>query len=223
MRQAIDTIFNLIQSRGEIPGLVMACVRQETDLGEVAIVETAPDRFGLTIVSGAAMTLADPAALADRLDVELRGGAIIEFDLDLDKVKERLEIIYAYEEELRCLRQQARVYRFRAEIRHPESQRYNADWRSCEQSVDLGCDATVELTPEVREGDEYDDGVVSHALVTFHGPVEDKDAVAAISRHFEASCSCEHDCCGHQNGGAWPIVKVGEGKWLAEVAYRPNY
>ncbi len=81
-----------------------------------------------------------------------------------------------------------------------------------------------------RHGEvEYDAGYTRYLRLTTSRPVTPDELKSALYI-YQRECACEHDCCGHYNGGAQsrllrPIGRLHSGKarrWVVPVHYTPN-
>lgn len=76
---------------------------------------------------------------------------------------------------------------------------------------------------------EFDAGYTRHLRLTTSRPVT-LDELRSVLYIYQKECACEHDCCGHYNGGAYghllkPIGRLHDGKarrWIIPVHYTPN-
>lgn len=81
-----------------------------------------------------------------------------------------------------------------------------------------------------RRGEvEYDAGYTRYLRLKTSRPVTPDELKSALYI-YQRECSCEHDCCGHYNGGAYghklkPVGRLRGGKarrWIVPVHYSPN-
>ena len=76
---------------------------------------------------------------------------------------------------------------------------------------------------------EFDAGYTRHLRLTTSRPVTPDEMRSALYI-YQKECACEHDCCGHYNGGARshllkPVGRLHGGKarrWIVPVHYTPN-
>ncbi len=112
--------------------------------------------------------------------------------------------------------------------------RYVASYKHLDESEDLGFTFKVVFGKTIlstnRHGEvEFDSGYTQYAYITTSRPVTKKELKQAM-HCFDRQCACEHDCCGHYNGGAWTHKLRAKGRqkarfhrrWSIPVNYNPN-
>ncbi len=81
-----------------------------------------------------------------------------------------------------------------------------------------------------RDGEvEFDAGYTRYLRITTSRPVTEEELCSTLYV-YRSECACEHDCCGHYNGGARhhevrPLTRLRGGKsrhWMVPVHYSPN-
>ena len=76
---------------------------------------------------------------------------------------------------------------------------------------------------------EFDAGYTRYLRLTTSRPVTPEE-LKSVLYVYQSECACEHDCCGHYNGGAHtsqlkPVGRLWGGKarrWIVPVHYSPN-
>lgn len=99
--------------------------------------------------------------------------------------------------------------------------RYNAAWAHLdeEESLDFSMEVFYGKTRYDSDGERKK--VVAH--VTVSRPITREELVQSL-HYFTTQCRCEHDCCGHWNGGASSPRQVTKDgiRWAIPLHYAMN-
>jgi hypothetical protein len=101
--------------------------------------------------------------------------------------------------------------------------KYNPAWAHLDESEYMGFDLKI-VYGKARYSDDGE-SVKTIAYATASKPVT-KSQMYQMLHAFDRSCRCEHDCCGHFNGGARysGLKKVSRNgrKWAIPIIYSAN-
>jgi hypothetical protein len=106
------------------------------------------------------------------------------------------------------------------------SKRYNPDWASQDNHVQMDFLAKHVSGKVIDDGDDFDSGYHYWVYVSTNKPITDEQFRELCYTNYRQGCSCEHDCCGHYFGNAnTSTMKHNKKrtKWAVELHYAPNF
>ena len=106
-----------------------------------------------------------------------------------------------------------------AEIR--TSFKYNDGWAHEDSHEYTGWSFAIVASEELEPAID-DEGYSIVKTVITSKPVNETEFKSAMRVNFLSSCSCEHDCCGHYNGGFSSAKHVNACVWEVTASYYPN-
>lgn len=112
--------------------------------------------------------------------------------------------------------------RFHAQIRL--THRYSAGWADMDDYEFPGFTVKV-VRGRFDQGADFDSTQTTAIEITASRPVTEREIAGALRSQYSYGCRCEHDCCGHLNGGPSRIQKTSKNgrRWTAILSYTPNY
>lgn len=112
--------------------------------------------------------------------------------------------------------------RFNAQVRL--TYKYNDAWAELDHYEFP--DFTVKVVRgRFDQGTDFDDTQTTAIEITASRPATRKEITDTLRAQYRQLCRCEHDCCGHLNGGPSRIQQASKNgrRWTAILAYTPNY
>ena len=100
--------------------------------------------------------------------------------------------------------------------------RYNPAWAHLDESEYMGFQVKAVFSKPVYS-DYLGESVKYNVYLTASKPVTQNE-MHAMLHAFDRSCRCEHDCCGHFNGGAFNLKRISRTgkKWQVELRLSAN-
>lgn len=111
--------------------------------------------------------------------------------------------------------------RFNAQVRL--TYKYNDAWAELDEYEFPGFTVKV-VYGRFEKGEDFDSTQTTAIEITASRPVTRKEITDTLRAQYRQACRCEHDCCGHLNGGPYMIRRASKNgrHWTAILSYTPN-